>query len=131
METAIQTLRSGTGDIVAMSAFDWIKHDVEGLAIAGLLPRKEPTWVLVAMTSRSTWSNVRVMCEHELLRRQMRRMRPDLILETIEEVVSRLDAKARWTTLTKRTFGRGWKSNGSKAISTASSSRGPSTPVSE
>ena len=48
METAIQTLRDGTGDLVAMSAFDWHGRDVEGLTIAGLLPRKEPTWVLVA-----------------------------------------------------------------------------------
>ena len=59
METAIQTLRSGTGDIVAMSAFDWIKHDVEGLAIAGLCPEKSRHGFWWPMTSRSTWSNVR------------------------------------------------------------------------
>jgi len=95
METAIQTLRSGTGDIVAMSAFDWVKHDVEGLAIAGLLPRKEPTWVLVADDKPEYLEHgARVMCDHELLRRQMRRMRPDLILESTEEVASRLGAEA-------------------------------------
>jgi len=31
METAIETLRGGTGDILAMSAFDWDRFDVEGL----------------------------------------------------------------------------------------------------
>ena len=93
METAIQTLRDGTGDIVAMSAFDWEKYDVEGLAIAGLLPRKEPTWVLVADDKPEYLEqNARVMCEHELLRRQIRRMRPDLVLESIDEVAARLGA---------------------------------------
>jgi len=91
METAIRTLRDGTGDIVAMSAFDWDDHDVEGLTIAGLLPRKEPTWVLVADDKPEYLEqHARVMCEHELLRRQIRRMRPDLVLETITEVADRL-----------------------------------------
>ena len=95
METAIQTLRDGTGDIVAMSAFDWEHHDVEGLAIAGVLPRKEPTWVLVADDKPEYLKQgARVMCEHELLRRQMRRMRPDIVLETREEMGERIGATA-------------------------------------
>ena len=94
METALQTLRDGTGDILAMSAFDWHGNDVDGLSIAGLLPRKEPTWVLVADDKPEYLEQgARVVCEHELLRRQMRRMRPDLVLETIEDVAARLKAK--------------------------------------
>lgn len=93
METAIQTLRDGTGDLVAMSAFDWQQRDVEGLAIAGLLSRKEPTWVLVADDKPEYLEqHARVLCDHELLRRQMKRMRPDLELETMEAMVERLDA---------------------------------------
>ena len=93
METAIQTLRDGTGDLVAMSAFDWHGRDVEGLTIAGLLPRKEPTWVLVADDKPEYLEqHARILCDHELLRRQMMRMRPDLELETMEVMVERLGA---------------------------------------
>lgn len=95
IETAIQTLRDGIGDIVAMSAFDWANHDVDGLTIAGLLPRKEPTWVLVADDKPEYLKQgALVMCEHELLRRQTRRMRPDIVLETIDEVADRIGAGA-------------------------------------
>ncbi|DAC50405.1 MAG: hypothetical protein CMO41_06225 [Verrucomicrobiales bacterium] len=95
IETAIQTLRDGTGDIVAMSAFDWAEQNVEGLAIAGLLSRKEPTWVLVADDKPEYLEQgALVVCEHELLRRQMRRMRPDIVLETIEEMANRIGATA-------------------------------------
>ena len=93
METAIQTLRDGTGDLVAMSAFDWHERNVEGLTIAGLLSRKEPTWVLVADDKPEYLEqHARVLCDHELLRRQMMRMRPDLVLETMEAMVERLGA---------------------------------------
>ena len=95
IETAIQTLRDGSGDIVAMSAFDWAEQNVEGLAIAGLLSRKEPTWVLVADDKPEYLEQgALVVCEHELLRRQMRRMRPDIVLETIEEMANRIGATA-------------------------------------
>ena len=93
METAIQTLRDGTGDLVAMSAFDWRERDVEGLTIAGLLPRKEPTWVLVADDKPEYLEqHARILCDHELLRRQMMRMRPDLELETMAAMAERLGA---------------------------------------
>ena len=93
METALQTLRDGTGDLVAMSAFDWQRYDVEGLSIAGLLPRKEPTWVLVADDKPEYLvQGAHVLCDHELLRRQMKRMRPDLVLESMDVMVARLGA---------------------------------------
>ena len=93
METALQTLRDGTADLLAMSAFDWQKHDVTGLSIAGLLSRKEPTWVLVADDKPEYLEQgALVMCDHELLRRQMRRMRPDVVLESLDQTVKRLDA---------------------------------------
>lgn len=95
METALQSLRDGAGDLVAMSAFDWQEQDVEGLIIAGLLTRKEPTWVLVANDKPEYLKQgAYILCDHELLRRQMMRMRGDLTLETMDEMSKRLNAAA-------------------------------------
>jgi len=89
METAIETLRDGTGDILAMSAFDWQHFDTSALSIAGLLSRKEPTWVLVADDKPEYLEKDSVVvCDHELLRRQMRRMRPDMLLKTSAGIAS-------------------------------------------
>ena len=95
MQTAVETLKGGTGDIVAMSALDWKKYDVQGLNIVGLLSRKEPTWVLVSDDKPEYLEKgALVLCDHELLQRQMKRMRPDLQLERMEETVKRLKAEA-------------------------------------
>ena len=40
MEVAIETLKSGTADLLAMSAMDWEKNNVKGLEIVAFLPRK-------------------------------------------------------------------------------------------
>lgn len=91
METALEALRDGHGDLVAMSAFDWEQHDVEGLIIAGVLPRKEPTWVLVAEDKPEYLKQgAIVMCDHELVRRQMMRMRNDLTLMTMRETLAHI-----------------------------------------
>jgi porphobilinogen deaminase len=93
METALEALRDGHGDLVAMSAFDWEQHDVEGLIIAGVLPRKEPTWVLVAEDKPEYLKQgAIVMCDHELVRRQMMRMRNDLTLMTMRETLAHIGA---------------------------------------
>lgn len=89
METAIQTLQDGTGDLLAMSAFDWLEFDTSELSIAGLLTRKEPTWVLVADDKPEYLENESVViCDHELLRRQMKRMRQDVVLKTSHDLAS-------------------------------------------
>lgn len=93
MTTALQVLRDGQADIVAMSAFDWQNEDVSGLMIAGVLPRKEPTWVLVANDKPEyLQAGSVVVCDHELLRRQMMRMRSDLELVRLDEIINRLGA---------------------------------------
>ena len=100
METAIETLRGGTGDILAMSAFDWDRFDVEGLKIVGHLSRKEPTWVLVADDKPEyLQQHAIVVCDHELLRRQMLRMRPDVELWSIEQAVEALGASETYEAL--------------------------------
>lgn len=91
METALQALRDGRGDIVAMSAFDWIKHGQSDLSIVGVLPRKEPTWVLVSPDKPEYLKNgALLMCDHELVRRQMKRFRPDVRLLSMHEIVKEL-----------------------------------------
>ena len=95
-----------------MSAFDWHGRDVEGLTIAGLLPRKEPTWVLVADDKPEYLEqHARILCDRELLRRQMMRMRPDLELETMEMMVERLGASNTWLNWMRKTSGRGLRSS--------------------
>ncbi|MCH1422479.1 MAG: hypothetical protein L7U62_03180 [Candidatus Poseidoniaceae archaeon] len=89
IEAAITALKQGTGDLVAMSALNWREHDVEGLSIVGILPRREPTWVLVSDDKPEYLiSKARVVCDHELLRRQMRRLRNDLELVTSKQFAS-------------------------------------------
>jgi hypothetical protein len=91
IESAIETLQKGTGDLVAMSALDWRNLDVEGLSIVGILPRREPTWVLVSGDKPEyLCSQALVVCDNELLRRQMRRLRNDLILLTSEQFADRI-----------------------------------------
>jgi hypothetical protein len=86
IEAAIDALKQGTGDLVAMSALNWREFNVEGLSIVGILPRREPTWVLVSNDKPEYLvSQAIVICDHELLRRQMRRLRSDLKLVTSEE----------------------------------------------
>ena len=96
IESAVDALRNGTGDLVAMSALDWRNLDVEGLSIVGILPRREPTWVLVSDDKPEyLCSKAIVVCNHQLLRRQMRRLRSDLVLLTSEqfaEHIGKLDA---------------------------------------
>ena len=91
MEVAVDCLKDGTGDILGMSAFDWDKYDTEGLTIIGLLSRKEPTWVLVADDKPEYLPSQSILvCDSELLHRQMLRLRYDLTIYTSEDVVEHL-----------------------------------------
>ena len=96
IESAIAALKNGTGDLMAMSALDWRDHDVEGLSIVAVLPRREPTWVLVSDDKPEyLYQKAIIVCNNELLRRQMRRLRSDLTLLTGEqfaEHIGKLDA---------------------------------------
>lgn len=91
IESAIEALKNGTGDLVAMSALDWRNHNVEGLSIATILPRREPTWVLVSDDKPEyLYPEALIVCDNELLRRQMRRLRNDLVLLTGEQFADRI-----------------------------------------
>ena len=91
IESAIQALKSGTGDLMAMSALDWRAYDVEGLSIVSVLPRREPTWVLVSDDKPEyLYEKALIVCDHELLRRQMRRLRSDFTLLTSEQFAEQI-----------------------------------------
>ena len=86
IESAIEALKNGTGDLMAMSALDWRNLNIDGLEIVAVLPRREPTWVLVSDDKPEyLHQNALVVCDHELLRRQMRRLRSDLSILTGEQ----------------------------------------------
>ena len=86
MESAIETLQNGRGDLLAMSAHQWKDLAHKGLTVVGVLPRREPTWVLVSEDKPEYLkSKAIVVCDHILLRRQMRRLRADLRLMSSED----------------------------------------------
>ena len=81
MEVAIESLKSGTADMLAMSIEQWKSLDVEGLKISAFLPRREPTWVLVGDDKPEYLAlNATVICPKKLIKRQLIRMRPDLLV---------------------------------------------------
>ena len=86
MEVAIESLKSGTADMLAMSIEQWISLDVEGLKISAFLPRREPTWVLVGDDKPEYLPlNATVICPKKLIKRQLIRMRPDLLVYDLRE----------------------------------------------
>tara|TARA_B100000287_G_scaffold143222_1_gene135053 strand:+ start:491 stop:1645 length:1155 start_codon:yes stop_codon:yes gene_type:complete len=88
MEVAIETLKKGTGDLLAMSINQWKSMDVEGLKICAFLARREPTWVLVADDKPEYLPfGAKIICEKELIKRQLLRMREDLTINRLDESV--------------------------------------------
>ena len=86
MEVAIESLKSGTADMLAMSIEQWKSLDVEGLKISAFLPRREPTWVLVGDDKPEYLPlNATVICPKKLIKRQLIRMRSDLLVYDLRE----------------------------------------------
>ena len=88
MKVAIESLKSGTADMLAMSIEQWKSLDVEGLKISAFLPRREPTWVLVGDDKPEYLPlNATVICPKKLIKRQLIRMRPDLLVYDLRELL--------------------------------------------
>ena len=88
MEVAIETLKSGTADLLAMSIEQWKSMNVEGLQVSAFLPRREPTWVLVSDDKPEYLPyGAKVVCELELIKRQLLRMRKDLAVFCLKEII--------------------------------------------
>jgi len=92
VESAIETLKDGSCDLIALSAFDWREFDTTGLSIVGVLPRREPTWVLVSDDKPEYLIGQPVIvCDHPLLHRQFLRVRFDSVILTSEEFAQSID----------------------------------------
>ena len=86
MEVAIERLKSGSADLLAMSIEQWKSLDNEGLKISAFLPRREPTWVLAGDDKPEYLPlNATVICPKKLIKRQLIRMRPDLAVYDLGE----------------------------------------------
>lgn len=79
MEVAVESLKKGAADLLAMSINQWKSIDNEGLQISAFLARREPTWVLVADDKPEylPYGGI-VVCDKKLIKRQILRMREDL-----------------------------------------------------
>lgn len=74
-------LLDGTVDLMVVSARQWEAMDRAGLMVASVFPRREPTWVLVAEDKPEMLQHgARIGCDHPLLKRQLLRLRQDVIL---------------------------------------------------
>ena len=86
MEVAINELRNGNFDLIAMGPYQWKNNDVSDLEIAGFLPRREATWVLVSEDKPEYLPfGGKIICDNTLLNRQFLRMRSDIEIQTSEE----------------------------------------------
>lgn len=92
LEPAISELKSGNADLVAMSAWDWKEHSDEELIISAILPRREPTWVLVSDDKPEYLiSKAKIVCDNSLIVRQLARLRDDLEITSSKDFISSFD----------------------------------------
>ena len=86
MEVAINELRNGNFDLIAMGPYQWKNNDVSDLEIVGFLPRREATWVLVSEDKPEYLPfGGKIICDNALLSRQFKRMRRDIEIQTSKE----------------------------------------------
>ena len=85
---SIEKLIQGDFDLVSCSAIAWNKYagDKSDLLIAAVLPRRDASWVIVSEDNINYLiKNSRIVCDSELISRQLRRVRPDLEIITYED----------------------------------------------
>jgi hypothetical protein len=100
VESAIEALKNGDCDLIALSAYDWREFDTSGLFIAGVLPRREPTWVLVSDDKPEYLIGQPVIvCDHPLLHRQFLRVRFDSVIMTSEGFAQSIDKLEEYNAL--------------------------------
>jgi hypothetical protein len=79
LETAIQLLREGHGDMVAASGRWWFENRSSDLVASVVLPRREPTRVLVSEDKPEYIPKGGIIiADCEIVRRQMIRLRKDI-----------------------------------------------------
>ena len=98
--TAIDLLLDGHGDMVPVSAKWWQEHRTEGVSAALVLPRREPTRVLVGEDKPEYIpKNGIIIADCEIMKRQMIRSRADLeviLAESLEGIPSDVFERVEW-----------------------------------
>ena len=87
LETAIDLLLDGHGDIVPVSGEWWFENRIKDLSAGLVLPRREPTRVLVSEDKPEYIpKNGVIIADCEILKRQMIRSRKDLIVKLADDL---------------------------------------------
>ena len=87
LETAIDLLLDGHGDIVPVSGEWWFENRINDLSASLVLPRREPTRVLVGEDKPEYIpKNGVIIADCEILKRQMIRSRKDLNVHLADEM---------------------------------------------
>ena len=86
MEVAINELRNGNSDLIAMGPYQWKNNDVSDLEIAGFLPRRGSD-LGFGFEDKPEYLPFggKIICDNTLLNRQFLRMRSDIEIQTSEE----------------------------------------------
>lgn len=87
IETAIELLLDGHGDIAPVSANWWCQNRINGLSASLVLPRREPTRVLVGEDKPEYIpKNGIIVADCEIVKRQMIRSRKDLKVDLADDL---------------------------------------------
>ncbi len=87
IETAIELLLNGHGDIAPVSANWWCQNRTNGLSASLVLPRREPTRVLVGEDKPEYIpKNGKIVADCEIVKRQMIRSRNDLNVDLADDL---------------------------------------------
>ena len=100
IETAIDLLLDGHGDIVPVSGEWWYENRIKELSAGLVLPRREPTRVLVSEDKPEYIpKNGVIIADCEILKRQMKRSRKDLnvqLADDLEDIPSDVFERVEW-----------------------------------
>jgi len=81
IDAAVERLNEGESDLILLDGLNWHQTKTSGLIIAAVLPRKEPTLVMVSDDKPEYLpSKAIISVEQELVKRQIRRLRNDLVI---------------------------------------------------
>lgn len=102
LDDAVHLLDSGSGDLIAISPEEWEQIKDNRFALVGILPRREPTWVLVSDDNPDRLvKEPLIVCDSELMSRQFRRVRPDATLQQSGTLIedSGLEERELWMSI--------------------------------
>ena len=104
LSDAIDLLDQAVGDLVAVSPEQWDEVKEDRFTLVGILPRREPTWVLVSDNNpEHLIHQPKLVCDSELVMRQFLRLRKDVTFTSSSEILKGQDEynspKERWMSI--------------------------------